>query len=340
MVGCPWEPDFSKLAAVLERGKPDRPVLFELFIDDSLIKTVTGVSWPVNDWVKRDTAYIKANEILGHDYAVVTGSGLNFPKGQREGRRTVSLNDGALINDRDDFNNYPWPDPDKFSTERLDKLAEALPGGMELMIWPPDGLFELVVGLTGYENLCYMLYDDMPLAEDLFAEAGKRYLRYFELCLRHRRVSAVVSSDDWGFKTGTMLSAEHFRKLVFPWHRELARLAHESGRYAILHTCGNTDEIMDDIIDMGYDAKHSFEDEIWPIEDAYSDLHGKIGVLGGIDVDFLARGDIGEIIERTDRLLELSDCRGGYALGSGNSIPEYVPVPNFFAMTEAAYRHL
>ena len=35
-------------------------------------------------------------------------------------------------------------------------------------------------------------------------------------------------------------------------------------------------------------------------------------------------------------MLERSSSRGGYALGTGNSIPAYVPDDNYFAMTSAA----
>jgi len=29
--------------------------------------------------------------------------------------------------------------------------------------------------------------------------------------------------------------------------------------------------------------------------------------------------------------------RGGYALGTGNSVPEYIPIDNYLAMLSAAY---
>jgi len=35
-------------------------------------------------------------------------------------------------------------------------------------------------------------------------------------------------------------------------------------------------------------------------------------------------------------LLAQTAERGGYALGTGNSVPDYVPDENYFAMTRAA----
>jgi uroporphyrinogen decarboxylase len=36
-------------------------------------------------------------------------------------------------------------------------------------------------------------------------------------------------------------------------------------------------------------------------------------------------------------MLERASERGGFALGTGNSVPEYVPDENFFALIRAAF---
>ena len=88
---------------------------------------------------------------------------------------------------------------------------------------------------------------------------------------------------------------------------------------------------------MKYDAKHSYEDNILPIEEAYERWGSRIAILGGIDVDFICRSTPEEVYNRACGILERVGGRGHYALGSGNSIPYYVPVENYFAMISAAY---
>ena len=147
----------------------------------------------------------------------------------------------------------------------------------------------------------------------------------------------MISNDDWGFKTQTMLPPEMLREFVFPWHKKIVQTIHKVGKPAILHSCGNLDKVMDDVInDMNYDAKHSFEDEIISVEDAYERWGDSIAILGGIDLDFLVRGSKEKIVKRSKGLLKQTRDRGGYALGSGNSIPPYVPFENYFAMLSAA----
>jgi len=72
-------------------------------------------------------------------------------------------------------------------------------------------------------------------------------------------------------------------------------------------------------------------------ERAYSDLKGKIAVLGGIDINYLMTETPEHIYARCRNMLELSEECGGYALGSGNSISRHMPQENYFAMLRAAW---
>ena len=94
---------------------------------------------------------------------------------------------------------------------------------------------------------------------------------------------------------------------------------------------------MDEIIDMGINAKHSNEDIIAPFDEWIARYNERIGLLGGIDLDLLCVHTPEEtyrmVLERGRRFRQTAR---GYALGSGNSIPEYVPVDNYLAMLRAA----
>lgn len=145
----------------------------------------------------------------------------------------------------------------------------------------------------------------------------------------------MISNDDWGFKTGTMLSPAQMRQYVIPWHKRIVEVIHTACKPSILHSCGKLDEVMDDVIDdIGYDAKHSFEDAILPVEEAYERWGDRIAILGGIDVDFMCRSRPEQIRERCEAMLGRTEKRGGYALGTGNSVPEYVPWENYIAMID------
>jgi uroporphyrinogen decarboxylase len=134
-----------------------------------------------------------------------------------------------------------------------------------------------------------------------------------------------------------MFPPEMMNTYVFPYTKKIVRAVHERGKPVILHSCGNLKTIMDVIIDdLRIDGKHSFEDGIYPVEDAYAWWHDRIAIIGGIDVDYLSSRSPDEIYRRSLDLLESTTATGGFALGSGNSIPAYVPVENYLAMLGAA----
>lgn len=332
------QPDFTQILKVLRRDKPDRPTLFEFFLNQRLYRQLAGERWPTSGASAADglRGIVAAFVAAGYDYVTVSGSSFGFPKGDRHAAQTVSLNAGARIVDRASFDVYPWPDPDACDYRALSDVQRDLPAGLKFMVCGPMGVLENVIGLCGYDNLCLMLADDPALVTDIFEAVGSRIVRYYRNAVAHRTVGMVMSNDDWGFKTQPMFAPADMRRYVFPWHRRIVEVAHGAGLPAVLHSCGNQETLMEDIIGtLGYDGKHSFEDTIEPIEQAYARWGGRIALLGGIDVDFIMRHTVEEIRARSRRMLSLAS-RGGYALGTGNSVPEYIPDEKYFAMTSAA----
>ncbi|MBN1818378.1 MAG: hypothetical protein JW828_13540 [Sedimentisphaerales bacterium] len=331
------EPVFDNLLAVLERTQPDRETLFEFFLNEPLCRRlanpdiVTEVGQIV--WGGINRLVISAFANAGYDYVTCYGSNMTFPAGEINRQATISLNAGSAIRDRKSFKTYDWPKADAFDYSRLDQAIDLLPRGMKLIVYGPGGVLENAISLVGFDHLCLMLTDDPELAIRIFDAIGSSLVRYYEICSAYPSVGALIANDDWGFKTQTMLAPDDLRRYVFPWHRRIVEVIHTAGKPAILHSCGYTEEIMDDIIDiMKYDAKHSFEDAIEPVENAYERWGHRIAILGGIDLDFVCRSRPQEIQDRCRSMLDRAKGRGGYALGTGNSIPEYVPDENYFAM--------
>lgn len=328
------EPNFENVLKVLRRERPDRPTLFEFFLNGTLHRRLAGLgeTAPVDNRV-----IVKAFRNAGYDYAMVYGSNFEFKVGAVDHQSTVSLNDGAVITDRASYEAYAWPDPDKADFGILEQAAEVLPQGMKIISQGPCGVLENVIRLVGFDSLCYILADDPDLAREIFDAVGERMVRYYKILLQHEAVGAIIGNDDWGYKTQPMLSPDDMRKYVVPWHRKIAAEAHAAGKPAIMHSCGNLRTLMDDIIDdIGYDAKHSYEDAIQPVEEAYEEYGRRIAILGGLDVDFVIRSEPEVVYRRAKAMLDRSADRGSYALGTGNSVPEYVPPEHYFAMIAAA----
>jgi len=331
------DPDFSNLLSVLRREAPARPTLFEFFLNGPLYAKIAGLNEEPPLGPEWERMVIKAFLRAGYDYVTLHASGMNFPTSAVNHLASRSMNDTAIIFGPESYESYPWPDPDSFDYSKLDTFAPELPEGMKIIVYGPGGVLENVMQLVGYEGLCLMIADDPELVEKIFADVGSRLVRYYELSAPHPAVGAVISNDDWGFNAQTMLSPADMRRYVFPWHERIVEAIHAAGKPAILHSCGNLEDVMDDIIDgMRYDGKHSYEDKICPVEDAYERWGKRIAILGGIDLDFVCRSTPEQITARAQAMLDRAAARGSFALGSGNSIPYYVPDDNYFAMIAPA----
>ena len=197
-------------------------------------------------------------------------------------------------------------------------------------------MLENVIEIVGFERLCLLLADDPDLVECVFEAVGETLVRYYEIAAAHPAVGACIDNDDWGFKTQTMLSPRQMRQYVFPWHKRIVAVCHRAGTPVILHSCGHFERILDDMAAIGIDGRHSYEDTILPVEEAYERYRDRFAIIGGIDVDFVCRASPDEVYGRSRAMLERTAGRGGYALGTGNSVPDYVPDENYFAMIRAA----
>lgn len=194
---------------------------------------------------------------------------------------------------------------------------------------------EYLSWLMGYETLCYALYDNRDLVAAIRDRLIEIYIKVIWRLLQFDRVKITWGSDDMGYRSGPLISPNDLREFVLPGHKLMAQMSHQAGRPYLLHSCGNLATIIEDLIDdVGIDARHSFEDTIEDVITAHDRYGDRIAHLGGIDVDFLCRASETEIRSRVRHTLEACMPGGGYCLGTGNSVANYIPVDNFLIMLD------
>ncbi len=247
-------------------------------------------------------------------------------------------NEGVgVMRDWRDFERFPWPAPPDALVTELDAWARLVPGDMRVFF--SLKLWETVRELFGFTHFCMTLFDDPPLIEAVVTRVAEYNLAVLETCCRYPCVGAVYLIDDLGYKTSTMLAPEVIRELFLPWHRRMAELAHTHDKLVLFHSCGQMYTLMDAYIDeVGIDAKHSFEEVVLPVTEAKRRYGRRVALLGGMDVDFLARADEAAIRRKTREYLEVCQPGGGYCLGSGNWVTHYIPLDNYLAMLDEARR--
>lgn len=333
------EPNFNNLLDIFSGRKPERPTLFEFYLNNDLEEELAGRKecTDFDDYLARK---IEAFRVAGYDYVTISTSGFYFTADTKiDGKETKSLNDGHIITDWESFEKYEWADPVDSYDGLVERIAGKLPEGMKFNVSGPNGVLENVIGLVGYDNLCFMIADEPELVEAIFDEVGSRLVSYYKHALSIDSVGMIISNDDWGFNTQTLLSVADMKKYVFPWHQKIIEAAHSVGKPVVIHSCGCMDQIIDLFGadgELPFDGKHSYEDNIKPVEQAYEEYKSRFAVMGGIDLDFLVRKTPDEVYKRACDLIEQTNGCVRFGMGSGNSIPPYVPNENYYAMILAA----
>ncbi|HNS31984.1 MAG TPA: uroporphyrinogen decarboxylase family protein [bacterium] len=246
----------------------------------------------------------------------------------------------GVISSWEDFEKYPWPDPSKIDFSEFDWCEKNLPDGMAFYALTAH-ILEYVTWLMGYEGLSLALFDQPDLVDAMFKKAGEIQAEYTRTIVCYNRLGIVWGSDDMGFKTGCMVNPKVLIEKALPWHARCAQIAHYSGKLYILHSCGKLDDIMEPLInDVRIDGKHSWEDVIMPVTEAKKRWGKRIAILGGIDMDFLVKSDEEKIRERVRKTLDVCMEGGGYCMGTGNSVANYIPLENYLAMLDEGRNYM
>jgi uroporphyrinogen decarboxylase len=208
---------------------------------------------------------------------------------------------------------------------------------MKVMIIP-GGVFEWTTWLMGLVPFCYALADQPDLVDAVIERVSDTIYRVVDDLVDEPYVGGVFMGDDLGYASGTLVSPRILRQKFLPQTKRIVDRVRGAGKLFILHTCGNVYTIMADLIDLGIHAKHSFEDKILPVEEVYRRWGDRLALVGGVDVHLLTSGSEAEVRHRTREILEVCGKGGGYVLGTGNSVANYIPLHNYLAMLDEGRR--
>ena len=364
------QPNFENLRRTILRQGPPGPVpFFELFADPGMVEAVLEERFPINlhryveeplldlagddlpGLMKSIEMYVRFCREAGYDYVfMVTGFSLqrhfkaaadsalvqNWPGGQRYWQDESS----GPIQNWADFEAYPWPKAEELSHAGLEYASSIVPEGMKVAAFMYGGVFEHSTWLMGLESFSYALRDQPDLVEAICLRVGELATATAAQVATIDNLGMIFLSDDLGFYSGTLVAPDVIRRYCVPHYKKIVDLTHRAGKLLVFHSCGNMYKLMDELIDdVGIDAKHSYEDKIVPVDQAYRRWGDRVAILGGVDMDLLGRGTEEQVRARTREILEVCGVKGtGYCLGSGNTAANYIPRQNYLAMLDEGRR--
>ena len=292
------DPDYKRLLKTIRHEEPDRVPLAELGVDRPiqsafLGKPVNTMADEVEFWHKAgyDYIYQRANyEYCGLPLEVAAGTKMKFNSFGEERPESLSMmHKRGAIQNRDDFEKFPWPDPQTVDCTPLDELAELLPEGMGL-ITGVGGIFTRVWMLLGFTEAAIKIYEQPDMIEAMFNHIGEIQCQVLRRLIKKKRVFAIWYGDDLGYTESLIFPPDIFRKYLFPWLEEIATIAHNANMPLIMHSDGKLTEIIDDLIAIGIDALHPIEPKAMDIRELKRLYGHKLALFGNVDLNILGLG--------------------------------------------------
>ncbi len=348
-------PDFANFRkAVLREGEPNRVPQFDGTVAEDiksrfLGKSMAGLEEEVEFCMKAGYDFVPLTlgfrqtirgEKMGIMGAKQTETTVLKPleaqyNPQEEGKSTrMWAEEGkGAIHDEASFDNFDWPDPDTaYSYETIERLGELLPDNAMGVI-NVGYIFMAPWMLMGLENFCMALAVGDPLVERVIDRVGKTQYRVVENLLQYDCIGAIRMPDDLGHTGGTIVAPKFLRKYVFPWHKKIGKLVHSKDLPYLYHSDGRLYDVIEDLIDSGFDALHPCEPSSMDIELLKKKYGSQLCLCGNINLDStLTLGTPEEVEEEVKLRIRTIAPGGGFCCGSSNSVPEYVPYDNYLSM--------
>ena len=133
-----------------------------------------------------------------------------------------------------------------------------------------------------------------------------------------------------------MISPDMYRKFALPYEQEIVNEAHDCHKPYLLHICGNTDLILEDMAGLGLDGVDL--DYKTSIHKIYETMHDKCTLFGTVDpVGVITYGSPNDVEQKTTELLELyRDCPR-LVINTGCAIPGNAPHENIKRFVDTAH---
>ena len=244
--------------------------------------------------------------------------------------------DFANLRTIDDMKKYGFPSPDDFDF-KYDNTYSDLKSNHFIGTGTLNSIFMIALYLRGPEKLFMELMSEKKLAGYYIDTIGQFVFDYAEETLKSagKELEFYALWDDLAMQSNLMIPYESFKEFFYPWYKKIFALAKSHELITYFHVCGNANEIIPDLIEIGVDILDPVQTSARDMQlDKLKKNYGKdICFHGGIDVqELLPLKSPKEITEYLSWVLELFGSEGGLILGPSHSITNDTPLENILSV--------
>ena len=248
--------------------------------------------------------------------------------------KDIGVVDGCVLPEPS-LDAYRFPDPldPRFFADIPAKIA-AYPERFRVF-YLGFSLFERAWTLRGMENLLLDFIEHPKFVHELLTAIANYNLAQVRAALDYD-IDAVYFGDDWGQQHGLIMSKRHWDEFIKPQLRRMYGLVRSAGKFQMIHSCGDVDELFDDLLALGLNCFNPFQPEVMDTTALLRRYRGRLAFHGGLSTQrTLPHETEDRVRQECRRLLELGR-EGGYIFAPAHAVESDVPRQNIFAFIEQA----
>ena len=190
--------------------------------------------------------------------------------------------------------------------------------------------------MVGTERFLIKMLEDPEWCMDIFSHMLEIDIALLDMVWdAGYEFDCVAWPDDMGYKGSQFFSLDIYREVVKPYHKRAIDWAHAKGVKTHLHSCGNVNPLVPELIEIGLDALNPLEVKAGMDPVALKKAYGDDLVFhGGINAVLWDKPD--EIKEEMQRVLPVMKESGGYIFSSDHSVPDSVSLEDFTQIIKLA----